>query len=338
MAAVKVPANVELEDRLAFGLTGKQLLTIGASAVGAYGIFLLLAPLLPTPLALAAMLATAAAGVLLALVRRDGLAGDQLALAIARFMLAPKRRLLAPDGLPAPLRGQPRQPRCGPLDIPVRRILRSGLVELADGGFCQLLAAHATSFALRSAEEQAAFVACFARYLNALADPIQILIRSDQIDLSPQARQLEQQAGARTGALSAAARDHARFLRSLGEVQPLRRRQIVLVLHSRERQPELAEVALARRARQAAELLRGAEVVFEPLTGEQTAALLARSLDPPSSLDGSRLEGVIYAKPATKRQRSGAGAARPRRSRTAPRPHPCRPTLAADVRDQRLPA
>ena len=40
MAAVKVPANVELQDRLAFGLTAKQLAILAATAVSAYGSFL----------------------------------------------------------------------------------------------------------------------------------------------------------------------------------------------------------------------------------------------------------------------------------------------------------
>ena len=40
----------------------------------------------------------------------------------------------------------------------VRRVLASGLVELADGSHCRLLAAHGTSFELRSPDEQHAFV------------------------------------------------------------------------------------------------------------------------------------------------------------------------------------
>src|SRR5438128_10881077 len=102
MAAVKVPANVELKDRLAFGLTAKQLGILAATAVSAYGSFLLLAPLLPAPVAVAAMALLAAGGVFLALVRHDGLDGDQLALALARYPRAPKRQLLPPEGVPAP--------------------------------------------------------------------------------------------------------------------------------------------------------------------------------------------------------------------------------------------
>ena len=297
MAAVKVPADVELEDRLAFGFTGKQLALLAATAVSAYGAFLTLDAFLPIPFAVAAGVLVALGGAFLALARHDGLSGDQLALAIARFALAPKRQLLAPGGLPLPLPGSPRQPRVAALDIPIRRVLASGLVELADGCYCRLLSAQGASFELRSADEQAAFVAAFVRFLNSRTDPVQISVRSEPASLRPQAEQIESQSAAMPDGLREAALDHARFLRSLGETQPLQRRRIVLVLRSRERQAELAEIALARLAAEAIELLRGADVALQPLDGEQAAALLARSLDPPGPLDGSHLTGEIHAHP-----------------------------------------
>src|SRR5438128_455805 len=154
MAAVKVPADVELKDRLAFGLTAKQLAILAATAVSAYGSFLLLAPLLPAPVAVAAMALVAASGVFLALIRHDGLDGDQLALALARYLREPKRQLLAPEGLPARLPGAPRRPKTAPLDIPIRRVLENGLIELADRSHCRLLSARGASFELRSPDEQ----------------------------------------------------------------------------------------------------------------------------------------------------------------------------------------
>jgi hypothetical protein len=293
-----VPADVELEDRLAFGFTGKQLALLAATAVSAYGSFLLLAPLLPTPLAAAAPLLLAVVGIFLALVRHDGLSGDQLALALARFTLTPKRQVLAPEQLPRPLPGSPRQAQVAPLDIPIRRVLASGLVELTDGCYCRLLSAQGASFELRSADEQAAFVSAFERFLNALTNSVQISIASEQTSLRPQADQIADATASHTAGLRAAALDHARFLRSLGETQPLQRRRIVLVLRSSEQQASLAEIALARLTTEAIELLRGADVALQPLDGEQAAALLARNLDPPGPLDGSHLTGEIHAHPA----------------------------------------
>jgi hypothetical protein len=297
VAAVKLPADVELEDRLAFGLTGKQLALLAATALSAYGAFLTLAPLLTAPVALAAAVLVALAGILVAFVRHDGLSGDQLALAIARYARTPKRQLLAPEGLPMPLPASPRERSVAPLEIPIRRVLANGLVERADGGHCLLLNAHATSFELRSPDEQAAFVSAFARFLNARTDPIQISIQNEQASLRPHADQITRDNPERTPGLHEAALDHARFLRSLGEAHPLKRRRILLVLQTRQHQPELAQIALTRLATEATELLRGADVHLQPLDGEQTVALLARSLDPPGPLEGSHPTGVIHAKP-----------------------------------------
>jgi hypothetical protein len=295
--AVRVPADVELEDRLAFGLTGKQLALLAGTAVAAYGSFLLLAPLLPRPLAAAAPLLVAVCGGILALLRRDGLSGDQLALALTRFALTPKRQLLAPEGLPARLPGAPRGPRRAALDIPIRRVLASGLVEVADGSHCRLLAARGTSFELRSPDEQLAFVTAFARFLNALADAVQVVVRSEPASLNAQADRLGRADPDQTPRLRAAAVDHGHFLRSLTETRPLRRRRILLVLRSHERRREPAEAALARLAADASELLLGAGVVLHPLDGNQAAHVLAASLDPPGPFEGSQLQGDIHAHP-----------------------------------------
>ena len=350
MAAVKVPANVELRDRLAFGLTAKQLGILAATAVSAYGGFLVLAPLLPAPVAVAAMALVAAGGVFLALVRHDGLDGDQLALALARYLRAPKRQLLAPEGMLTRFPGAPRQPKTAALDIPVRRVLESGLIELADGSYCRLLSARGASFELRSPAEQAAFVAAFERFLNGLAEPVQLDVRSERVTLRPHADQIETAVAhvAIAAGLKGAALDHAAFLRELGETNTLHRRRIVLVLRSRDRSVELAEVTLARRAGEASELLQGADVALASLGGEDAARLLACTLDPPGPSHGSHLTGVIHAQ---SRQHdatppgnpesdaaSESGPARPRRARAARRPRPRRSTLAADTRDQRLPA
>lgn len=349
MAAVKVPANVELKDRLAFGLTAKQLGILAATAVSAYGSFLILAPLMPAPVAVAAMAVVAAGGVLLALVRHDGLDGDQLALALARYLRTPKRQLLAPEGLPAKLPAAPRQPKTAPLDIPVRRVLASGLIELADGSHCRLLSARGASFELRSDQEQAAYVAAFERFLNGLAEPVQLDVRSERVSLRPQAEQVEAAAARSSGGLRTAALDHAAFLRELSETQALHRRRIVLVLRSRESRPDVAEVTLTRRIGEATELLQGAEIALVALGGEEVARLLACTLDPPGPIDGSHLQGVIHAQsdPQNDSTNPGSGggtdgprrgAARSGRARAARRSRSRRRPLAADARDQRLSA
>src|SRR5919108_2101630 len=124
---VRLPADIELEDRLAFGLTARQLLLLGATAITAYGGYALAASLVPLPVAAPAAAPLALAGSLLALGRVESLPADRLALAALRHLRSPRRRVLAPHGLPAPLRSLPKSQALAPLELPVRAIRRSGL-------------------------------------------------------------------------------------------------------------------------------------------------------------------------------------------------------------------
>jgi hypothetical protein len=293
MAAVKVPADVELADKLAFGLTARQLALLAGAGVSAYGAYLLLASLLPTLVALAAGLLVALVGVLLALGRFEGMSGDQFALALAHYLRAPKQLVLAPDGQSARRHRFP----TAVLELPVQRILHNGLVQLADGSYRLLLDATGASFELRSPVEQEAFIDCFARFLNSRGEPIQLTVRSEPASLDPHAERLDHAAAILPAELASAARDHAAFLRQLAAQTRLLRRRIIVVFGSRERDPELAYTTLARQTAEAAQLLAGAEVTLHPLAGEQAAALLAAALDPPGPVTGSQLEGVIHATP-----------------------------------------
>jgi PrgI family protein len=296
-ARVRLPADVELEDRLAFGLTFRQLAILGAAALMGYGIFVSVSALAPLPLAAAAAAPFALAGTLLALGRRDGLSADRLALLAARHLARPRRQVLAPEGIPAPLPGTPPRPALAPLELPVRSVLRSGLVELADGRFCLLLRASSASFALRSEEEQAALVEAFGRFLNSAADPLEVVIASEPVDLEARAEALQRAAlELPNAALRRAALGHSRFLASLGSGDEVRRREILLVLSiTRARDRAAARTALERRAAEAIELLRGAGVELRALGGEEAARRLARLLDPPGPPPGSQLTGVVQA-------------------------------------------
>jgi hypothetical protein len=291
---VRLPADIELEDRLAFGLTFRQLTVLGIAALLGYGVFISVSALLPLPLAAAAAAPVALAGALLALGRRDGLPADRLALIAARYLSRPRRRVLAPEGIPAPLPGAPKRPALAPLDLPVRTVLRSGLVELTDGGFCLLLRASSTSFALRSEEEQAALVEAFGRFLNSVADPLEIVIASEPVDLEARAEACERAAlELPNAALRRAALGHARFLSQLASGEEVRRREILLVLAARAGDRQTAQTALERRAGEAIELLRAAGAELRLLRGEEAANRLARALDPPGPPAGSQLTGVV---------------------------------------------
>ena len=295
-ARIRLPVDIELEDRLAFGLTARQLALLGATALLGYGMYAATAATLPLPLAAALTAPVVLVGLLLALGRRDGLSADQLVLCGLRFLARPRRHVLAPEGIPAPLAGTPKRPPLTPLDLPVRAVRRSGVVDLVDGSSCLLLRASSTSFALRSDEEQAALVEAFGRFLNSIAEPIEIAVRSEPVDLEATAAKLEQAAAnLDEPALRRAAGGHARFLREMNATQNLRRREILLVLATRARDADAARTALERRAGEASELLRAADVELHTLRGEEAAAALARTLDPPGPPPGAALTGLVRA-------------------------------------------
>jgi hypothetical protein len=292
---IRMPADIEQADKLAFDLTARQLGLLAATALVSFGLYRSAAAALPLPVAVALIVPVVATGVLLAFGRRDGLTGDQLALAALRFVRQPRLRLLAPEGLSRSPQGLPPRPRAIALDLPIRSVLRSGIVELAPGGFCRVLAATAASFALRSDEEQQALVDGFAGFLNALAEPAQIVVRSEPVDLRAWAARLEQTLpGHATGELRAAASDHGRFVAALAERDDVRRRQILLVLVDPSRELEVAAPRLERRVGETIELLRTAGVELQPLAGEETARLLAQTLDPPGPAAGCALTGTVH--------------------------------------------
>lgn len=292
---VRLPADIDLEDRIAFGLTARQLVILAAAALLCYGILTAVSSALGLPVGLLVALPVALAGIALALGRLDGLSGDRAALAAVRHLAWPRRRLAAPNPLPARLPGAPAQPAACLLDVPVRTVLAGGVVELADGSSALILAAAGASWELRAREEQQALTEAYGRFLNSLAEPAAITVRSQPVDLAAHAAAIGEAAAALPHpALRDCAAAYTRFLADLAG-QGLRRRQILLVLSTRTKQRQAAVVTLQRRASEAESLLAGAGVRLQALNGEQAAALLGAVLEPPGPPAGCRLDGVIEA-------------------------------------------
>jgi PrgI family protein len=295
-ARIRLPADVEMEDRLAWGLTARQLVILVATALVCYAVFVAAGSALPIPVAAALAAPLAFVGVALALGRRDGLSGDRLAIAAARHLTQSPRRVVAPNGLPTPLPDAPAQLGVSLLRVPVRAILSSGVVELADGTSALLLAATGTSWALRSEEEQAALAEAYGRWLNSLVEPTAITVRAERVDLTERARAIEQAAKTLPHpALARCAETYAQFLCELSrEGDGLRRRQIVLVLSTRTRERETARADLERRAAETESLLHAAGAELHALDGQDAAALLLDAFDHPGPPAGSQLDGVIH--------------------------------------------
>ena len=168
-------------------------------------------------------------------------------------------------------------------------------------------------------------MASFGRYLHSLTAPVQILVRTERLDLSGQINELLARAGGLPHpALEAAAVEHADYLAQLGEQTDLLRRQVLLVLReptgaitptdglggasplavltamTRSKRHansptggvsagvrRAAESRLVRRLSEAVELLAPAGIVVTPLDAGQATAVLASACNPDTFLPPS---------------------------------------------------
>ena len=71
--------------------------------------------------------------------------------------------------------------------------VRDGVVVLKDGGYRAILMASSLNFALKSEDEQTAFIVQFQNFLNSLDFSVQIFIESRMLDIRPYIATLEAQ-------------------------------------------------------------------------------------------------------------------------------------------------
>jgi PrgI family protein len=303
---VRIPADVDREDRLLAGLTARQLAILAAAAVVLWVAWAATRRLLPLPVFAGLAAPFAGAGIILAVGRWHGLPADRLLAAMLRQQLATRRLVPAPDGIPTPPpEAQHASPdggglRLGPLGLPVQGISADGTLDLGSEGSAVLAKATAVSFALRTPAEREALAAGYGRYLNSLASPIQVLLGAEPVDLAPIITELHTAApGLPHPLLEAACRDHADYLQAFAASRPLLRREVLLVLRAPQPTPAqkprrrrenphppvdvpiaAADGGLARVAADAAAALAGAGVTLTVLDGPAAASRLARALNP----------------------------------------------------------
>jgi hypothetical protein len=279
----RIPADVDRPDRLVGGLTGRQLGILAATAIVAWLLIGLARVVVPLPVAVVLVWPLAIIGMALAVGRRDGIGLDRLVLAALRQRCAPRLMVPAPEGVQAPpgwLPVQPDGPLPAPLELSAGGLDGDGVIDLGVDGAAVICRASALTFGLRTAPEQAALVAAFARFLDALAGPVQILVRAVPVDLGGMIATVEGAAGGLPHpALERAAREHARFLGGLADRRDVVHREILVVLRESTVGPAAGEV-LERRAEQAASLLAAAGITLRRLDGEQTVAALAAATHP----------------------------------------------------------
>lgn len=282
---VRIPANIDREDKILAGLTARQVVILAVTGLVIWSVYLVVGARVPLPVFGVFALTVATAGAGLALGSREGLSADRFVLAAWRYTRTPRRQVLAPEGIPdTPTWAQqgPAQP-LGPLALAARSVHPDGVIDLADQGVAVIAEASTVGFALRAPQEQRALVTAFARWLNSLTAPVQIVVRSEWVDLGPLIADLQEAApGLADPALERAARDHAAFLTALSQDSDLLRRQVLLVLHEPHsgRDRQTAGDQVLGRVDAASRALAAAEITVTALDGGQAAAVLAAATNP----------------------------------------------------------
>ncbi|WP_033440860.1 PrgI family protein [Saccharothrix sp. NRRL B-16314] len=346
-APVRIPADVDMHDRVLGPLTARQLAILAPAGAVLYLIWAATRAFVPIPVFAAFAVPVGAVLAMLALGKRDGVPMDKLLVAAIRQRVAPRHQVAAPEGVcPAPAwltpdtdrstsptvgrrkggkggTGQPEQVSPSALRLPAEAVTDTGVVDLGSDGLAVVAVASTVNFALRTPNEQEALVASFGRYLHSLTAPVQVLVRTERLDLSTQIAELRERAGGLPHpALEAAAVEHADYLVQLGQQSDLLRRQVLLVLreplgtaaptdglggpgplavlgsmtgkHRKQADGQIdagtrraAESRLVRRLGEAIELLSPAGIVVTSLDAGQATAVLASACNPDSLLPPS---------------------------------------------------
>jgi hypothetical protein len=263
-----VPADIDAPDKITFGLTFRQLAILGTVAVAAWLTYRTFRTCLPPMAWLIAAIPTTAVTVVLALGRRDGLPLDLWLRHAVTLTRTPK---IQTPGDPRPttlaaVAGKPVVP--APLRTGVSAISPSGVLT-AEGTDRVLIACGTTNVHLRTGDEQAALLDGFARWLNALSAPAQIVVAAQRHDLAPYAEAITATAARLPHpALRAAADDYADYLTDLDSSRDPLRRQVLAVVTG-----ETARDTTVR-------ALIGIGVTAVPLDGPAVAAALHAAVDP----------------------------------------------------------
>ena len=306
---VRIPADVDRPDKLLAGLTARQLAILAVAAIALWAGYAATRHLVPPAAYGAVAIPIGAVAALLALGRVEGVPADRWVIAAWRHHRSPRRLVPAPDGVPAvpgflaEAAGSHPAALPAPLRLPLAGIDANGVVDLGPDGLAVICRASAVTFALRTPAEQEALVAGFARFLSSLAEPVQVLVRAEPLDVGPAIDALVDAApGLPHLALERAARDHAAFLADLAASRALLRREVLVVLRQPPGQASTDGHGAGHLLRQAAEAvtaLGAAGVSLSVLDGAAAASVLGRSLDPAAPTRPGALPGAADDEPVT---------------------------------------
>ena len=311
---VRVSADVDAPDKVAYGLTFRQLAILAVAAVVFYTGWRALHTHLPTLLLVG--VGVVAGGVTFGLTvgRRDGLPMDVWLLSALRQAHAPRALstmdtdVVVPDWVD-PTVGRVRLP--APLRLPARAIDDVGQIRLGQSS-AAMVAVTTVNLALRTVPEQTVLIDTFGRWLNSLSTPTQIVVSAQPFDLHTHARTLTRRADRLTDpALAAACADHARFLDDLAHRRDPLRRQVLIVT----RTPTTTGAGAAggrgarRRADDTVRSLSALGVTARALDGPAGTAALTAAADPYRPARPGRPaapDTVITTRPTTRPTTRGA--------------------------------
>ncbi|MDQ1646706.1 MAG: hypothetical protein QOJ50_2890 [Cryptosporangiaceae bacterium] len=287
----RIPADVEAPDKLIGNFTARQVAILTVAAVIAYGLWRALGRLLPVPVTAVALVPIAGAAIVLALGRRDGLTLDAWFLAAIGYSRTAKRAVPAPEGIHAAPNWAPvarasdtgRPPAV--LRLPARAITESGVIDTGDNAAVALVAATTVNIGLRTGEEQWALLDAYARWLNALTGPVQIVVSAQRVDLSTHTTRISDAAAALPHpALADAALGYADFLLGLAaDRDPLWRTVTIACTATGPG----AGAEAARRAEHTAAALTALGGETALLDGPAATAVLTAATDPYQHGDSS---------------------------------------------------
>lgn len=273
----KVSSDVERPDTVLFGLTARQVLILAGTGLmlwAGWGLGGQRAPMV----FLIAGLPVAGLGFVVAVGRRDGQPLDAWLVNAIRHARQPHRLVPADGPIPAPPRWVAAHGTGlavpAPLRLPARGITDRGLIDLGASGTVGLVDCSTVNFGLRSPGEQTGLIGAFARWLNSLDAPVQILLRAGRVDLTGLADWIEATAPALPHpALEAAARAHVAFLDQLASDRELLHRQVTVAVRDTR-----SSAHTAHRAAETARVLASCEVTARPLDAAAVRERLAACL------------------------------------------------------------
>ena len=280
---VRIPGNIEKEDQIIGSLTMRQVAVIGGAGAVLWCLWMAVQTWVPPLLFLAPALLVLFAVALAVSVNRDGVSVDRLLLAALKQAVSPRRQVPAPEGVRKPpafitaaMRGDTKP--AAPLNLPDRTLTESGTIRLGTDGVSSLAESSTVNFALRTHAEQEVLIGGFARWLNTLTGPVQIVSRTTLADLGGQVALLRERAsGLPHPLLEQAALDHADFLDDLASRRTLMDRKVLIATH--ESDPK-AEQRLQRRTHDTAAVLAGCELNVAVLDSAAATDVLGAALDP----------------------------------------------------------